>query len=62
MSAISGSCSTPTVVGYRTVETPPQTIATIITTPDGTRVQPVAPPANVTPVNSALGRTLNITV
>ena len=63
MSAIVGtSCSTPAVVGYRTVETPPQKIATIINTPDGTKVQPVPVPANFTPVNPALGRNLNITV
>ncbi len=63
MSGISGSsCSTPTVVGYRTVATPPQKIANIVSTPDGTKVQPVATPANFTPVNPALGRNLNISV
>lgn len=62
MSAISGSCSTPTVVGYRTVETPPQKVANIINTPDGTKIQPVALPANFTPANPALGRNLNISV
>ena len=62
MSAIgSASCSTPTVVGYRTVETPPQKVANIINTPDGTKVQPVAVPTKFTPVNSALGNALNVT-
>ncbi len=63
MSGISGSsCSTPTVVGYRTVATPPQKVANIVDTPDGAKVQPVPLPANFTPLNPALGRNLNITV
>ena len=63
MSAVgASSCSSPVVVGYRTVATPPQTVATIANTPDGTKVQPVAVPTNFTPLNPALGRTLNISV
>lgn len=62
MSIGSASCAGTPVVSYRTVATPPQKIADIVTTPDGTTVKPTGVDPNSTPVNPNLGTALNISV
>ena len=62
MSVGSASCAGTPVVSYRTVATPTQKIANIVTTPQGTTLQPLALPANFSPANPNLGQNLNITV